>query len=190
MKKNFLKDPKNLINAIFLVLPILEISLRSELSSPPSFRIQGGGGGRSFTDRRTERARNLCVFYDLVSYFVHKYKYKYIWVEIRTNMNMILFVLEKCSENRKTLPWEHHIGCQMYQIALSKSTKKVKKIYSSYSSDSSGINHATYPRKKSCKLSFFIYFFTFLVLLERAIWHIWQLIWCSKGGVLRFLQCF
>ena len=32
--------------------------------------------------------------------------------------------------------------------------------------------------------------FTFLVLLERAIWHIWQPMWCSQGSVLRFLQCF
>ena len=29
-------------NAILLVLPIEEISLRPELSSPPRFRIQGG----------------------------------------------------------------------------------------------------------------------------------------------------
>ena len=28
-------------------------------------------------------------------------------------------------------------------------------------------------------------FFTYLVLLERAIWHIWQLIWCSQGSALR-----
>ena len=30
----------------------------------------------------------------------------------------------KHRENRKTLPWEHHIGCQMCQISLSKRTIK------------------------------------------------------------------
>ena len=38
-------------NAIPLVLPIEEISLRPELSSPPRFRIQGGSPER---DTRTE----------------------------------------------------------------------------------------------------------------------------------------
>ena len=33
----------------------------------------------------------------------------------------------KHRKNRKTLPLEHHIGCQMYKIALSKKTEKVKK---------------------------------------------------------------
>ena len=28
------------------------------------------------------------------------------------------------------------------------------------------------------------------VLFERAIWHIWQPMWCSQGSVLRFLQGF
>ena len=32
--------------------------------------------------------------------------------------------LKKHRKNCKRLPWEHHIGCQMCQIALSKSTKK------------------------------------------------------------------
>ena len=34
---------------------------------------------------------------------------------------------KKHCENRKTLPWEHHIRCQMYQVALSKSTEKEEK---------------------------------------------------------------
>ena len=49
------------LNLIFLVDPFKEISLRSELSSPPSFRIQGGilsvmdgGGGR----------KSLCLILD------------------------------------------------------------------------------------------------------------------------------
>ena len=37
---------------------------------------------------------------------------------------------KKHRENRKTLPREHHIGCQVCRIALSKSTKKVKNIAS------------------------------------------------------------
>ena len=37
----------------------------------------------------------------------------------------------KHRKNRKTLPWEHHIGCQMCQIALSKSTEKKRKKYRS-----------------------------------------------------------
>ena len=42
-------------NYILLILPIKEISLQPELSSPPSFRIQGGkrkcdgGEGRNFS---------------------------------------------------------------------------------------------------------------------------------------------
>ena len=32
-------------------------------------------------------------------------------------------IVVKHRENRKPLPWEHHIGCQMCQIALSKSTE-------------------------------------------------------------------
>ena len=39
-------------NYILLVLPIKEISLRPELSSPPRFRIQGGWSERY--ERRTE----------------------------------------------------------------------------------------------------------------------------------------
>ena len=34
-------------------------------------------------------------------------------------------VWEKHCENRKSLPWEHHIVCQMCQVVLSKSTDKV-----------------------------------------------------------------
>ena len=41
-KKKKKKRKKTGKNAILLVLPIEEISLRPELSSPPRFRIQGG----------------------------------------------------------------------------------------------------------------------------------------------------
>ena len=51
------------------------------------------------------------------------------------------------------MPWEHYIGCQMCQIALSKKTGKVnlknKIIYSSDSSESSEKNHATSLKKIS-----------------------------------------
>ena len=55
-KKKFAEEKKK--NAISLVLPIEEISLRPDLSSSARFRIQGGypeldgGGGR--TDGRTK----------------------------------------------------------------------------------------------------------------------------------------
>ena len=42
-------------------------------------------------------------------------------------MVVIVTSLSKHPENRKTLPSEHLIGCQMCQIALSKSTEKVNK---------------------------------------------------------------
>ena len=49
-------------NAILLVLPLQEISLRPELSSPPRFRIQGVGTV-SFTKGWTEQDRTPCVLY-------------------------------------------------------------------------------------------------------------------------------
>ena len=79
-------------------------------------------------------------------------------------------LIRKHCENHKTLPWEHHIGCQMCLIALYKSTKKVKKNYSSDSSDSrdsSEKNHATTPQRN--RATYFFFVFTFSVLLERAI---------------------
>ena len=33
------------------------------------------------------------------------------------------------------------------------------------------------------------YIYTFSVLLDRAIWPIWQQMWCSQGSVLRFSRC-
>ena len=94
----------------------------------------------------------------------------------------------KHCENRKRLPWEHHIGCQMCQITLSKSTEKVffYSINSTDIRDSSENNHATSPQKNITTF----YFSTFSVLLEGAIWQIWQPMWCSKGSVLWFSQCF
>ena len=68
----------------------------------------------------------------------------------------------KHRENRKTLPWEHQLRCQMCQIALSKKIEKVNLknlvIYSSDSSEGSEINHATYLKKKSHPLIFFSFF--------------------------------
>ena len=61
----------------------------------------------------------------------------------------------KHCDNLKTLPWEHHIGCQMCQIALHKSTEKVF-FYSSDRSDSCQNNHATSPQKSLA--TFFFYF--------------------------------
>ena len=46
-------------NAILLVLPIKEISLRPELSSPPRFRSRQGG--LSITDKVRTKDGNLCV---------------------------------------------------------------------------------------------------------------------------------
>ena len=33
--------------------------------------------------------------------------------------------IKENSKNHKTLPWEHHIGCQICQIAISKNTEQV-----------------------------------------------------------------
>ena len=52
IKKNWTKNVSEK-NAIFLVLPIEEICLWPELSSPPRFRIQGGSPERqTLTDGR------------------------------------------------------------------------------------------------------------------------------------------
>ena len=40
-----------------------------------------------------------------------------------------------------------------------------------------------------CHLSKKIYIF-FRAFLERAIWHIWQPMWCFQSSVVRFLRCF
>ena len=49
-------------NAIPLVLPIEEISLRPELSSPPRFRIQEGWSERD--GGRTDGRKSLCLISD------------------------------------------------------------------------------------------------------------------------------
>ena len=98
-----------------------------------------------------------------------------------------IYILEKHRKNCKTLAWEHHIGCQMCRIALSKSTEKVNFfLLFFYSSDRSENNQATSSQKNLATSIFF----TFSILLERAIWHTWQSMWCSWGSVLRFSQCF
>ena len=67
-KSHFFKKSENFENifflpkkkkkyAIILVLPIEEISLRPELSTPPRFRIQGGSPERD--GRRTEQQEIL-----------------------------------------------------------------------------------------------------------------------------------
>ena len=53
------------------------------------------------------------------------------------------------------------------------------------SSDSSEKVHATSPHKY-----FATYFFTCSVLLESAIWHIWQPMWCYQGSVLQLSRWF
>ena len=65
---------------------------------------------------------------------------------------------QKHRENRKTLPWEHHIGCQMCRTSLSNSTKNF--FYSMDSSDSSEKVHATSPQKNHAT-SFFYFLGTF-----------------------------
>ena len=42
----------------------------------------------------------------------------------KKKLSLLSLLVHKHRENRKTLPWEHHIGCQMCQIALSKSVEK------------------------------------------------------------------
>ena len=51
-----LKEEKKLLkkNPILLVLPFEEISIWPELSSPPYFRIQGGGGTLSVTQEQEQ----------------------------------------------------------------------------------------------------------------------------------------
>ena len=72
----------------------------------------------------------------------------------------------KHRENHKTLPWEHHISCQMCLIAL-------------------------FCRGFMIFLTAVTtIFFYFLSTLESAIWHIWQPMWFSLGSVLRFTRCF
>ena len=101
----------------------------------------------------------------------------------------IFFDKKNVVTNCKTLPWEHHIGCQMCQMTPSKNCEKVfknkiKKIkQKSFSSDSS-----CYHSEENCKTSKKNLFCW--ALLERAIWHIWQHMWCSQGSVLRFSRCF
>ena len=93
--------------------------------------------------------------------------------------------LRKTLRELKTLPWEHHICCQMCQIAPSKSTEKVKKVTAV--TVVTVVKKITQPLHKKNHATFF---FTFSVNLESAIWHIWQPMWCSQGSVLPFSQCF
>ena len=94
---------------------------------------------------------------------------------------------KKHCENCKTLPSEHHIGCQICKIASFKSTGKKRRT----------------KEKRGCMIfllrlhDFFLTTvtavttvkITFSVLLERVSWHIWQPMWCSQGSVLQFSQC-
>ena len=92
-----------------------------------------------------------------------------------------LSVKKNHRKNRKTLPWEHHIGCQMCQITISKSSEKVQK--NNLKKKKKNLNKKNYSSATSQKINFFFFFFS--ALLERAIWHIWKPIWCSQGSVLR-----
>ena len=96
---------------------------------------------------------------------------------------------QKHCENRKTLPWEHHISCQMCQIGLSKIIKRVKKKFRGcmiFLCRGYMIFLTTVTTVKEI----YIHVLTFSVLLERAIWLIWQPRWCSQVSVLQFLRCF
>ena len=57
-RKNVSPKKEEEKNAIPLVLPIEEISLRPELSSPARFRIQGGSPERDGAGRRTKDEGN------------------------------------------------------------------------------------------------------------------------------------
>ena len=102
---------------------------------------------------------------------------------------VICSIRAKHRENCKTLPWEHHISCQMCQIPLSKKTEKVKKKVSGFFLWRGCMIFLTTVTTVTAVTTVFI-FFTFLVLLEREIWHIWQPMWCSLGSVLRFSLSF
>ena len=67
-------------------------------------------------------------------------------------------------ENRKMLPWEHHICCRMCKIAYSKSAEKVNK-----------------------KIWFFC---RGCMIFVKVAWFLSRLRDFSQGSVLRFLQCF
>ena len=58
-KKRRKKSPKK--NAILLVLPIEEISLRPELSSPARFRFQGGGTLSVTEEEDGGRRKSSCL---------------------------------------------------------------------------------------------------------------------------------
>ena len=67
---------------------------------------------------------------------------------------------EKHCQNCKTLPWEHHIGCQMCQVALFKSAKKEEKKI---------IHYCTYCH--CCHHSnFFFLFWYFFFFLSQYSW--------------------
>ena len=51
-------------NAILLVLPIEDISLQPELSSPPRFRIQGGYPERDEGRRTKDGRKSSCLILD------------------------------------------------------------------------------------------------------------------------------
>ena len=83
--------------------------------------------------------------------------------------------LRKHRKNCKMLPWEDHIGCQICQIALCKSTEKVKKLRlrDFFLERLHDFSHNC-PYCHCCHYCNFFFKFTFSLLLERSIWHIWQ----------------
>ena len=66
-------------------------------------------------------------FLPLLLFFYLYLPTKQIMQPLNNKKSRNLSTNKKHCKNRKTLPWEHHIGCQMCQIALSQKTDKVKK---------------------------------------------------------------
>ena len=108
-----------------------------------------------------------------------------IWLLTFVNGSNKMF--KKHCENRKTLPWEHHIGYDNCQIAFSKNTEQFSFFFTAVTVVRK-IKQPPQIKIRQAPIIFFVIFFflSFLVLSERAIWHIWQLMWCSQGSVLRF----
>ena len=64
MIKSFLSFSRNIWNPVISVLPIREISLWPELSSPPRFRIQGGYHKRYGRKEKEPVRKSLCLILD------------------------------------------------------------------------------------------------------------------------------
>ena len=75
----------------------------------------------------------------------------------------------KHCENRKTLPWEHHIGWKMCQIALSKLNKNKKKTVETAVTVVTVVRKTTQPlHKKSCCMILFVERFCYFSKKKRV----------------------